>query len=630
MTGLGLLVQNYRAFLFAPATMITLFSGLLLVFAIICQPSGIFGDPDLSGPSGWLYLASALAGSSLIWYNAIQGIREHDFTADIPVSLATLAAIAIGQYPAAAIVAVLLLIGGMLEELVAARADRALDALAQLLPDKVTVRREERDREISVDEIITGDIILVRSGERIAVDGEIVQGNASVNQSAITGESVPVEKRAGDTVFAGTLAVVGVLEVRTTRVGTETMLGQVRRLVIEAQEQKAPIERVLDRYAKLYTPIAVILGLFLWWWSGDAMRAITMLIVFCPCVMVLATPTALVASIGNAALSGSLVKKGATIEAMAEIDTVIFDKTGTLTLGEMRLVQAIPYGDISENDLMACAASAEKFSEHPVGKAVVRAAQIRGLPVPDPESWEVIPGLGVRAQAGGREVLAGRKELFEKYGCPLSDSEWKRIADNSREGSSAIPVVINKNIIGVLVFEDTIRENAEETVQELQRSGIRTVIISGDNRSVTERIAREVGITDIYAEILPDEKVSIVKSFQDFGHHVLFVGDGVNDGPALATADVGVAMGISGTDVAIETAGVALLSDDLSRLPPLIWVSQKALRTIRQNLVFAVGVLLIAVCLTVLGILTPVTGALLHELSSIPVIANSARLIGAK
>ena len=244
-----------------------------------------------------------------------------------------------------------------------------------------------------------------------------------MNQSAITGESVPVEKRAGDTVFAGTLAVVGVLEIRTTKVGTETMLGQIRRLVIEAQEQKAPIEWVLDRYAKIYTPIAVILGLFLWWWSGDTMRAITMLIVFCPCVMVLATPTALVASIGNAARSGSLVKKGAAIEAMADIDTVIFDKTGTLTLGEMRLVQAIPYEDISENDLIACAASAEKFSEHPVGKAVVRAALLRGLPVPDPDSWDVIPGLGVRAQAGEREVLAGRKELFEKYGCPLSDSE---------------------------------------------------------------------------------------------------------------------------------------------------------------------------------------------------------------
>lgn len=627
MAAFGRFIREYREFLFAPATLITLSCGILLIAAIIFQPSGILEEADLTESSGWLYLASALVGSSLIWYNAIQGIREHDFTADIPVSLATLAAIAIGQYSAAAIVAFLLLIGGMLEELVAARADRALDALAELLPGRVTVRRGKNDLELSLDEVSIGDILFVRSGERIAVDGEIISGNASVNQSAITGESVPVEKKAGDMVYAGTLNDVGVLEIRTTRIGTETMLGQIRRLVMEAQEQKAPIERVLDRYAKFYTPVAIILGLVLWWWTGDALRAITMLIVFCPCVMVLATPTALVASIGNAARSGSLVKKGATIEAMATIDTVIFDKTGTLTRGELKLVRAVPLGNITENDLVSASASAEKFSEHPVGKAIVREAALRNLTVPDPESCEVVPGLGVNARAGGREILIGRQEFVETYGCRLSANDAEKIAGNSRDGSTAIPVMIDRNLAGLLVFEDTIRENAEETIRKLQQSGIRSVIVTGDNRSATARIAKAAGITDFHAEVLPDEKVAVVKSFQQQGHHVLFVGDGVNDGPALATADVGVAMGITGTDVAIETAGVALLSDDLSRLPHLIHVSQKALLTIRQNLIFAVGVLLLAVVLTVAGILTPVTGALLHELSSIPVIANSARLI---
>jgi Cd2+/Zn2+-exporting ATPase len=630
MTGICGLARNYERFLLAPGTIITFISGVLLLAAVFCQPSGLFHSNGPGENAGWLYLASALMGSSFIWYNAVLGIRDHDFTADIPVSLATIAAIAIGQYSAAAVVAVLLLLGGMLEELVAARANRALDALARLLPDCVTVRREGKDCMVALEELTGGDLILVRSGERIAVDGEILSGNASVNQSAITGESVPVEKHTGDTVFAGTLNELGVLEVRATRVGTETTLGQIRRLVAEAQEQKAPIERVLDRYAKIYTPVAITLGVVLWGWSGDALRAITMLIVFCPCVMVLATPTALVATIGNAALTGSLVKKGATIEALGNVDTVIFDKTGTLTRGELRLVRTVPVGDISENDLIADAASAEKFSEHPAGRAVVGAAALRNLAVPDPESCEILPGLGVRARTGGRDILIGRPKLFSEMGLSLPGDTKKLIENLTGKGSSVIVVMRDQSVNGLLILEDTLRENATTTVARLNQAGIKTVIVTGDNRGATAAIARKLGITETHTDVMPGEKLAIVKQFQAQGHRVAFVGDGVNDGPALAAADVGIAMGLAGTDVAIETADVALLSDDLSRLPHLLRISQKAIRTIRQNLVFAVGVLILAVCLTIPGILTPVTGALLHELSSIPVIANSARLIRSK
>ena len=293
------LLRDYREFLLAPGTIFTLVSGTLLLIAALCQFSGLFPGTALEIYANWIYLAAALMGSSFIWYSAAQGIRERDFTADIPVSIATAAAIAIGEYSAAAVVAVLLLFGGMLEELVAARADRALDALARLLPDRVTVRRNGKDLSLPLDELVVGDLLIVHSGERIAVDGEIRFGTAAINQSAITGESVPVEKQKGDTVFAGTLNEIGAIEVRATRVGTETTLGQIRRLVADAQEEKAPVERVLDRYAKLYTPAAIILGLLLWWWTGNVLQAITMLIVFCPCVIVLATPTALVASIGN-------------------------------------------------------------------------------------------------------------------------------------------------------------------------------------------------------------------------------------------------------------------------------------------------------------------------------------------
>ena len=622
------LFRDYREFLLTPGTIFTLVSSILLAIAVLYQVSGLFIDAAPEAYADRIYLAAALVGSSFIWYSAVQGIREGDFTADIPVSLATAAAIAIGQYSAAAVVAVLLLLGGLLEELVAARADRALDALARLLPDRVTVRRDGKDLFLSPDEVVVGDLLIVRSGERIAVDGEVLFGAAAINQSAITGESVPVEKQAGDTVFAGTLNENGAIEVLATRVGTETTLGQIRRLVADAQEEKAPVERVLDRYAKLYTPAAIILGLLLWWWSGNVLQAITMLIVFCPCVIVLATPTALVASIGNAALRGSLVKKGAAVETLAHVDIVIFDKTGTLTSGELQLADVVPFDDVLETSLLGYAASAEKFSEHPVGRAIVRAAAGREIAVTDPESCELLTGLGVKARTGGHAVLLGRPKLFSDMGITLPKTVLWEIDARACEGMSVIVVMIDHAVSGLLVFEDTLREHAQETVAALNQAGIRTVIVTGDNRETAARIAEATGISEMHAEMMPEEKVGIVKRFQEAGHRVAFVGDGVNDGPALATADVGVAMGNAGTDVAIETADVVLLSDDLLKLPRIIDTSRKALRTIRQNLVFAVGVLLFAVCLTVFNILTPVTGALLHELSSIPVIANSARLIG--
>jgi len=620
--------KDYREFLLAPSTIFTFASGFLLAIAVLYQVSNLFTDAAPEAYTGWLYLAAALVGSSFIWYSAVQDLREGDFTADVPVSLATVAAIAIGQYSAAAVVAVLLLFGGMLEELVAARADRALDALARLLPDQVTVRRNGKDFSLPLDDLVIGDILIVRSGERVAVDGEILFGVAAINQSAITGESVPVEKQVGDTVFAGTLIENGAIEVCATRVGTETTLGQIRRFIADAQEEKAPVERVLDRYAKLYTPAAIILGLLLWWWSGNVLQAITMLIVFCPCVIVLATPTALVASIGNAALRGSLVKKGATVETLAHVDTVIFDKTGTLTLGELRLIDAVPFGGISETTLLEYAASAEKFSEHPVGRAIVQAASRRNIVIPDPESCELLTGLGVQARTGGHMVLLGRPKLFSGMGIALPESVLQEADARTGQGTSVIIVMVDHTVSGLLVFEDTLRDSAPEAIANLNRAGIRTVIVTGDNRGATLRVAEEIGVSEIYTEMMPEEKVEIVRRLQEEGCRVAFVGDGVNDGPALATADVGVAMGHAGTDVAIETADVVLLSDELLKLPQIIGTSQKALRTIRQNLAFAVGVLIIAVYLTIFNILTPVTGALLHELSSIPVIANSARLIG--
>jgi len=620
---------RYQEFLLDPGTLFTVASLLLLIVAAVLNPGGLAGRGGDSQARAPFYLAAALVGSVYIWWSAIQGIRAGDFTADIPVSIATAAALIVQQYSAAAVVAVLLLLGGMLEEFVAARAGNALEALAALLPAQVTVRRNGRDLVIPLGEVVVGDLVLVRSGERIAVDGEVVSGTATVNQAAITGESMPVDKVTGDEVSAGTLNHVGAVEVRASKVGEETTLGQIRRMVEEAQAQKAPIERLLNRYAKFYTPVALVLGVLLFLFTHDISRSITMLIVFCPCVMVLATPTALVASIGNAALRGSLVKKGATIEALANVDTVAFDKTGTLTIGEPRLLQAIALNGLVEGHLLRLSAAAEKFSEHPLGQAVVTAAQDRGLAVSDPDKFEALPGLGVRAAVGSHDLLLGRPKLLSERGLHVPGNVESQVTELAGPGRTVILVATADEIAGLLVLEDALRPQAADTVRRLAEVGIRTVLVSGDNRATAERIAGELGINEVHSEVLPEQKVEIVKKLlQSEGRKVMFVGDGVNDGPALAAADVGVAMGRGGTDVAIETADIGLLSDDLSKLPHLLRVSRQAIRAIKQNLVFSLGVLGIALGLTIPGILTPVTGALLHELSSIPVIGNSARLIG--
>jgi Cd2+/Zn2+-exporting ATPase len=569
-------------------------------------------------------------GSGYIWWSAFQGIREKDFTADIPVSFATAGALIIGQYAAAAVVAVLLLVGGMMEEFVSARAGNALDELSKLLPDRVTVRRDGQDRVVLLEEVRSGDLVLIRSGERIPVDGTVAMGSASVNQAAITGESLAVEKQVGDSVYAGTLNEMGALEVQATSVGAETTLGHIRRMVAEAQAQKAPIERILDRYARFYTPAALLLGALVWWWSGDILRAITILIVFCPCVMVLATPTALVASIGNAALRGSLVKKGATIESLAQVNAVAFDKTGTLTEGRPKLTSVLPFHDLSEQDLLCLAAIAEKFSEHPLGRAIVQAATDRGLSVADPEEFTVLPGLGVQVKMDSSSLVLGRPRLLKEQGIALDLSIENRADQLAAVGRTVIVAARDDQVIGMLVLEDTLRPEAKEVIVRLKKLGVRTVLVTGDNAITAKRIAADLGIGEVHAGVLPEQKVEIVKQLQAEGHAVAFVGDGVNDGPALATAHVGIAMGIAGTDVAIETAEIALLSDDLTKLPHLLGLSRQAMRAIRQNLIFSLSVLAIAVGLAIPGILLPVTGALLHELSSIPVIANSARLIGVK
>lgn len=622
--------SSYSEFFLSPSTIFTIASTLLLIVAMIFSPDEIFSHhnhEEINRDESWLYLLAAIVGSAYIWYSALQGIRRHDFTADIPVTLATVAAIAIGQYAAAAVVAVMLLIGGLLESFIAARAQKALTSLVSLLPNKVTVRYLSGDEVVSLSKLKLGDLLLVHSGERIAADGEVVSGIASINQAAITGESLPIDKTIGDKVFAGTLNLVGTLVVKVTHLAENTTLGQIQQMIEIAQKEKAPIQRLLDKYAKYYTPAAIISGLILWACTGNILQAITMLIVFCPCVMVLATPTALVAAIGNAALRGSLIKKGAIIETLAQVNTFAFDKTGTLTLGEPELIDIIALSSFKPEELLLVAATAEKFSEHPLGRAVVKSALKKNLSALDPIDFQVLPGLGISAQVNEKQVIIGKASLLAEKGIIVSENINQQVSELTKQGSSVILLAINQEIAGLLVFADQLRPEADVTVSHLKELSLSTLLISGDSENTTRWLAAKVGINNIHSENLPANKVILVKKLQSEGQKVAFVGDGINDGPALANADVGIAMGVSGTDVAIDSAQVTLLKDDLLRLPYLISLSRQTVTTIKHNLIFSLAVLAIAIGLTFWGILTPVTGALLHELSSIPVIINSVRLI---
>lgn len=614
---------RYKGFLLSPGTLITAGNALLLALGFIAQVSG------QGKAANWLYLASALIGGAPIFKLAVGNIiRRFDLTAGVMVSIAMIAAMVVGEFSAAALVAFMMLVGEMLENFTVARADNALNELESLVPATVTLRQVGMDVEVPVEAVRRGDLALVRPGGRIPVDGLIQGGHAAVDQSSITGESIPVDKAPGDHVYAGTLCTAGMLEVVVEQVGQGTTLGQMIDLVKQARSTQAPVQRVANKYAQYLTPLAIAIAIITYLITWDVTRAITVLIVICPCSLVLATPTAVVAAIGNAARRGVLVKHGPAMEQIGKVDVVAFDKTGTLTLGEPRLQQTLSLNGMNASDLLALAAGAERSSEHPLARAIVSAAHDAGLEVAVPRDFEALPGHGVRATVQEYSVAVGRG-MLERQGIFVGDAVQAQIADLQAAGNTVVPVAVSGEVAGLLVIADTVRAESKQAVADLKAMGIReTVLISGDNRAVAEAVGRALGVDRVHAETLPEQKLSFIRDLQAEGKKVAFVGDGVNDAPALAAADVGVAMGSIGTNVAMETSDVVLLSDRLERLPYLVALSRTALKTIRNNVIFAMGMNVLSVALSVGGIIGPVVGAVMHEVSALPVVANSARLIG--
>ena len=616
---------RYRDFLLSTNTLATVGNSILLLAGLIADL--VLRMPT---PANALYIAATLVGGGPIFALAARGILKRDLTAGVMVSVAMIAALLIGEYSAAAVVAFMMMFGEMLENFTMARANDALKNLARLIPNFVTLLRDGQPTALAIEQVRVDDMLLVRNGERVPVDGVILKGQAALDESTITGEAVPVDKKSGDTVFAGTMNTAGTLEIQAQKLGRDTTLGTIVKLVEEAQKSQAPVQRLANKYAQYLVPITFSVAALVYFLTGEVVRAVTVLVVVCPCALVLATPTALVAAIGNAARKNAIVKTGASVEALGKVDCVAFDKTGTLTLGKPRVAEVIALDSLTPDQILAFAATAENCSEHPLGKAIVAHANARSLPVAVPQETEVLTGFGVRAKSDGHEILIGNREWLAQSGIASAD-HTARIVELEARGHTVIPVVVNRAMVGLLALSDQARPEAQAALRALKSAGVKkTVLISGDNAIAVKTIATQLGVDEFHAQVLPDQKLEIIKRLQKQGLRVAYVGDGVNDAPALATADVGVAMGVAGTDVAIETAGIALMNDDMRNLPHMIALARESLRTIRVNVAFSLSMNLLSVVLSFFGVIGPALGAMMHEFSALPVLAYSARLVAYK
>jgi Cd2+/Zn2+-exporting ATPase len=614
---------RYRDFLLSRDTLLTFANAALLLTGFIVS---LFGAPEVGK---WLYLAAAIIGGLPLFIFAAKGLfLRGDITAGVMAFTATIAAILVGEYAAAALVVFMMSVGEWLENFTVARADSALRDLSRLVPAQVMVRRNGQEQVIPLEQVLLGDTVLTRTGERIGVDGLVTGGNASVNQAAITGESMPVEKKTGDDVFAGTLNEAGLLEIRVTRLGEQTTLGQIVRLVKDAQLHQAPVQRIANQYAKVLVPITFTIAIGVYLLTGDVLRAVTVLVVVCPCALVLATPTAVVAAIGNAAKSGILVKSGAVIEQIGKVNVVAFDKTGTLTVGRPVVQTVVCLNGLNHDELLGLAAMTERYSEHPIGRSIWRAAQEKNLSLTDPVDFRVLPGFGVTARVQQRNIVIGSRGLLAEQGIAWPDAASQPLQTLEEQGQTVVPIAVDGNVAGLIALADTPRPGARQAIARLKSLGIEQVVmITGDNPRAAEQITRQLGIDRVYSQVLPQDKLRILRELQAEGKKVAFVGDGVNDAPALAAADVGIAMGLAGTDVALETADIGLMTDEIERLPQVIAISHQALRVIRQNVIFSMAWNVFSIFLGGFGVIGPVVGAVMHELSALPALANSARII---
>jgi len=592
----------------------------------------LLGATKLAPPtvSTALVLVALILAAYPICLRAVKALLAKRLDADVLVIIAVVAASSVGEFVAAGEVAFIMLLGAQLEEYTIRRARRSLGSLLSLVPPTARVRCDGKEEEIAASELQVGDIVVVRAGERIPVDGVVQSGMASVNQAPVTGESMPVDRSEGDEVFVGTLAETGALIIEAKRVGEDTTLARIAQLVEQAQQREAPIQRTLDRAAGWLVPVMLTVSALVFIFTHDVARAITVLIVACPCALILATPTAVMAAIARAARAGVLIKGGQYLEATARLHTIVFDKTGTLTHGEPEVTHVSRFDQHSEAELVEMAAVAEKMSAHPVARAIMRKAVALGLSTGDPSKFHAHHGRGVVAERNGQKLVVGQTGLMDDQSVPMSDALHAHMDEHHDEGHTTIVVAHDGKVCGTICVADTVRAKADEAIRDLRGLGVeKVVMLTGDNKRVAMQIAGKLGLDEVQAEVMPEQKAEHIESLKRIGRTggVAMVGDGVNDAPALAVADVGIAMGVSGTDVAHEAADIALMADDLSKIAFAVGLSRHTLWIIKQGLIFALAYNVVMVSTAASGHLHMIGGAIAHQFSSVLVILNAMRLL---
>jgi Cd2+/Zn2+-exporting ATPase len=573
-----------------------------------------------------LILASVAVNGLPVMVGAVRGILERRMNVDELLALAIIACLIKGEYLTAAVVSCIMVLGALIEEATAESARKSIKALIKVSPKKAVILVDGRENEVDVLTVTPGDILLVKAGEQIPVDGVIVDGLSALDESAITGEAMPREKKAGDPVFAGTFNHNGVLRIRAERVGEDSTLGRVIRLVSEAEAHKPKSIAFIDRFAKYFTPLILCCALAAWLITGEFGRAVTVLIVGCPCALILAVPTATVATIGRAARAGILVKGGQHIESLALADTLFFDKTGTLTEGNPRVSSIVPVDAVDENDLLRQAAAVECHSTHPLARAVTQAATTAGITIEAARDLLTEIGLGVRGSVDGRLVEVGSIYMNGGMGA-IPAALQATLQAVCEQGATPLMVYRDKKALGFLGVSDQVRPDADKTVGKLKALGVRDIgILSGDHEQSVARVGRSVGIDRLWSSLKPEDKLGIIQSMQQTGARVIYVGDGINDAPALAVADTGIAMGARGTEVALETADIALMGDDITRLPFMIALGRRMLFIIKLNIAFGLVFNLISVLAGAGGVITPIMGAVVHNIGSVLVVLSSASI----
>ncbi len=587
------------------------------------------------------WVSIILCGIPIVLEAVIGLVTVFDIKADVLVSMALVASVCIGEDFAAGEIAFIMQLGALLEDVTVARARAGIEKLVKLTPRTARIVSGGDEKIVPAEAVKVGDILRVLPGETIPVDGVIVSGQTSVNQAVMTGESLPVDKGAGDEVSSGTLNQFGSFEMRAIKVGEDSSIQRMIRLVQSADAGKAKIVGIADRWATWIVVTALTAAALTWIFSGEIIRAVTILVVFCPCALVLATPTAIMAAIGNVTKHGFLVRDGGALERLAGVTKITFDKTGTLTYGTPEVVgiECEPDCGILSDELFSLVASAEQFSEHPLGKAVVRCFENSAcksdknenqFPLAKKDSVQnfvMIPGRGVSAEIRGRKILAGNAVLLSENKIALPSSAEKSTRENLEKGCTVIYAAVDGKFAGTVVLSDTIRAESRAMIQKLYALNVEPVLLTGDNKNAAASVAEKLGIKEVKADCRPEDKLERIAEFQAEGKKVCMIGDGVNDAPALKRADVGIAMGGIGSDIAVEAADIALVDDDVKELPHLVALSKRMMTTIKLNMTFSMTLNFAAIALAITGVLNPVVGALVHNAGSVAVIVNSALLL---